>query len=145
MIKLDEYCFPIIDYEETKITFNISEIDNVDAIGTLVGKNAERIRQINQYLEYPMYTKEWGNTVGSEKIEFIEWTDDEEELIKRCFKPVEIEKVVFTKKKDKEGREIVSVYVRGDDSQKSLAVGKKASNVKIINKILGNNRVIEIN
>ncbi len=118
---------------------------NVDAIGTLVGKNAERIRQINQYLEYPMYTKEGGNTVGSEKIEFIEWTDDEEELIKRCFKPVEIEKVVFTKKKDKEGRDIVSVYVRGDDSQKSLAVGKKASNVKIINKILGNNRAIEIN
>ena len=34
MIKLDEYCFPIIDYEETKITFDISEIDNVDAIGT---------------------------------------------------------------------------------------------------------------
>ena len=118
---------------------------NVDAIGTLVGKNAERIRQINQYLEYPMYTKEGGNTVGSEKIEFIEWTDDEEELIKRCFKPVEIEKVVFTKKKDKEGRDIVSVYVKGDDSQKSLAVGKKASNVKIINKILGNNRAIEIN
>ena len=118
---------------------------NVDAIGTLVGKNAERIRQINQYLEYPMYTKEGGNTVGSEKIEFIEWTDDEEELIKRCFKPVEIEKVVFTKKKDKEGRDIVSVYVKGDDSQKSLAVGKKASNVKIINKFLGNNRAIEIN
>ena len=34
MIKLDEYCFPIIDYEETKITFDISEINNVDAIGT---------------------------------------------------------------------------------------------------------------
>lgn len=32
--------------------------EKVDAIGTLVGKNAERIRQINQYLEYPMITKD---------------------------------------------------------------------------------------
>jgi hypothetical protein len=33
MIKIEGYCFPIIDYEETKITFDISEIDNDNTIG----------------------------------------------------------------------------------------------------------------
>lgn len=109
--------------------------EKIDAIGTLVGKNAERIRQINQYLEYPMITKDGSEGIGSEKIEFVAWDDDKENLIKSCFKPVEIEKVVDTAKKDKEGKNIIAVYIKGDEAQKKLAMGRKNSNQKLVSQI----------
>ena len=75
----------------------------------------------------PAVTDTWLSV--SEKVEFIEWTDDKEELVRRCFKPLDLDKVVL-KDNDK-----VIIYVAED--KKALAIGKKSSNVQTASDLVG--------
>jgi len=104
----------------------------IDAIGTMIGKDASRIQMVTNILNYKLEgngndREDWLSV--SEKVEFIEWTDDKEELVRRCFKPLDLDKVVL-KDNDK-----VIIYVAED--KKALAIGKKSSNVQTASDLVG--------
>ena len=56
MIKIEEYCFPIIDYEETKITFDISEIDNDNTIGNCLNLGKSIFYNSYECISKPVHT-----------------------------------------------------------------------------------------
>jgi transcription antitermination factor NusA-like protein len=61
--------------------------------------------------------------LDGEKVDFVENIDDPKELITRLLKPAQINSIDL-----KDGNKAV---VKVDESQKPLAIGKAASNIKL--------------
>lgn len=87
-----------------------SHDERVDPVGVMVGSKGDRINTVLSLLD-------------GEKIDFIEDTDDPIQLIKNCLKPAQINTVQLLDN----NRAIVTM----DESQKALAIGKWASNIKL--------------
>ena len=96
----------------------LSHDDRIDPVGTLVGARGVRVSTVTSEL-------------GGEKIDIVEWTDDEEEMIARALSPAEVLDVEII---DPEKR-IVKVSV--DEDQQSLAIGRRGQNVRLAAKLLG--------
>lgn len=89
----------------------------VDARGACIGPRGSRVQSIIEELK-------------GEKIEIFEWSDDLGELIKNAFSPAEILAVFYAE----DMRNLVVVV---DESQLSLAIGKKGKNARLAVKLTG--------
>ncbi len=85
---------------------------NVDPIGSCVGPEGSRIREIVKIL-------------NNEQIDLYKWSEDPEELVSASLQPSKVTKVVNIDPKTKTCRAIVP------DDQLSLAIGKNGQNVRL--------------
>lgn len=95
-----------------------TDIPGVDAAGTLIGGHGVRVKAVNAEL---------GDV---ERIDIIEWTDNDEELIRRALAPAEIEKITL----DKVNKTAV---VKVDEEQVRVAIGRGGANVRLAGELSG--------
>lgn len=84
----------------------------VDALGSCVGENGARIKEVVQAL-------------NGEKIDLYKWSEDPEELIRNSLQPAKVTLVLNIDPKEKTSLAIVP------DDQLSLAIGKAGQNVRL--------------
>ncbi len=102
---------------KTKIIVSSSE-ENIDPVGVMVGYKGDRINTVLSLLD-------------GEKIDFIEKVEDEKEMIIKLLKPAQVQSVEFVDDK--------KVIARVDEEQKSMAIGRGASNIKLACQLSGYN------
>lgn len=86
---------------------------NVDPVGVMVGHKGDRVNILLSLLD-------------GEKVDFIEATDDLETLVKACLRPAQVTKFEQVGNK---------IQVTIPEQQKSLAIGKSASNIRLASKL----------
>ena len=103
--------------ERTKIAV-MSKDKDVDSVGACVGMKGMRVQSIIRELR-------------GEKIDIIEWHDDAVTFAEKALQPAKVARVSLVEGGEKHLEVIV------DDSQLSLAIGKKGQNVRLAAKLLG--------
>src|SRR5438876_675954 len=103
--------------ERTKIAVASREKD-VDPVGACVGMKGTRVQSIIRELR-------------GEKIDIIQWSDDSVSFATNAISPAKISRVSIVDSNDK----IMEMVV--EDSQLSLAIGKKGQNVRLASKLIG--------
>src|SRR5216684_5185706 len=103
--------------ERTKIAV-MSKDKDVDAVGACVGMKGMRLQSIIRELH-------------GEKIDIIEYHEDAVTFAEKALQPAKVSKVTVV---DSGGKHLEVVV---DDSQLSLAIGKKGQNVRLAAKLLG--------
>jgi N utilization substance protein A len=103
--------------ERTKIAV-FSKDKDVDAVGACVGMKGMRVQSIIRELR-------------GEKIDIIEWHEDPVVFAEKALQPAKVGRVTVLDAGDKHLEVIV------DDTQLSLAIGKKGQNVRLAAKLLG--------
>lgn len=103
--------------ERTKMAVYSSN-ENVDPIGACIGPRGQRVQVIIDEL-------------GGEKIDIFEWSEDVTELIKNSLAPAEVLAVIPNQ--ERKGGLLVVV----NDSQLSLAIGKRGKNARLAVKLTG--------
>ena len=91
--------------------------DRIDPVGTLVGQRGVRVSTVTSEL-------------GGEKIDIIEWSEDELEFVARSISPAEVLDVDID-----QSNKTAEVEVAED--QQSLAIGKGGQNVRLAAKLTG--------
>lgn len=102
--------------ERTKIAV-YSENKNIDSVGSCVGPSGERVRRIVEEL-------------NNEKIDIVPWSSDIKEYIINSLAPAKVIDMEIN-----EEDKVATVVV--DNSQLSLAIGKKGQNVRLAAKLTG--------
>ncbi len=100
----------------TKIAISSND-PHVDPVGSLVGQRGVRVSTVMAAL-------------GGERIDIIEWSEDQSAYIKESLSPATIQEVVL----DEEGHR-AAVTVTED--QQSLAIGRGGQNVRLAAKLTG--------
>jgi N utilization substance protein A len=90
---------------------------HVDPVGSLVGQRGVRVSTVTSEL-------------GGEKIDIIEWSDDQKHFIEEALSPARITEVVLDEDEHK-----ASIKVAED--QQSLAIGRGGQNVRLAAKLTG--------
>ncbi len=103
--------------ERTKIAV-LSRDRDVDSVGACVGMKGMRVQSIIRELR-------------GEKIDIIEYSDDPKTFATNALSPAKISRVAIVNSESRHMEVIV------DDSQLSLAIGKKGQNVRLAAKLLG--------
>src|SRR5437667_5929319 len=103
--------------ERTKIAVASREKD-VDPVGACVGMKGTRVQSIIRELR-------------GEKIDIIQWNDDVIAFATNSISPAKISRVSIAESNEK----IMEMVV--EDSQLSLAIGKKGQNVRLASKLIG--------
>lgn len=103
--------------ERTKMAV-YSNNENIDPIGACIGPRGARVQVIIDEL-------------GGEKIDIFEWSEDVTELIKNALAPAEVLAVIPNEER-KNGLLVVV-----NDTQLSLAIGKKGKNARLAVKLTG--------
>jgi N utilization substance protein A len=103
--------------ERTKIAV-MSKDKDVDAVGACVGMKGMRVQSIIRELR-------------GEKIDIIEFHEDPVTFAEKALQPAKVSRVTVLEAADKHLEVVV------DDSQLSLAIGKKGQNVRLAAKLLG--------
>src|SRR5207247_191528 len=103
--------------ERTKIAV-VSRDRDVDSVGACVGMKGMRVQSIIRELR-------------GEKIDIIEFSDDPVVFATHALSPAKISRVSIVTANDRHMEVIV------DDTQLSLAIGKKGQNVRLAAKLLG--------
>src|ERR1700726_605622 len=103
--------------ERTKIAV-MSKDKDVDAVGACVGMKGMRVQSIIRELR-------------GEKIDIIEYHEDPVTFAEKALQPAKVSRVTVVDQSDKHLEVVV------DDSQLSLAIGKKGQNVRLAAKLLG--------
>lgn len=103
--------------ERTKIAVSSRDRD-VDSVGACVGMKGMRVQSIIRELR-------------GEKIDIIEYSDDSIQFATHALSPAKITRVTILDPAEKHMEVIV------DDSQLSLAIGKRGQNVRLAAKLLG--------
>jgi len=103
--------------ERTKIAV-MSRDKDVDAVGACVGMKGMRVQSIIRELR-------------GEKIDIIEFHEDPVVFAEKALQPAKVARVSIVSSQDKHLEVIV------DDTQLSLAIGKKGQNVRLAAKLLG--------
>src|ERR1039457_6488738 len=103
--------------ERTKIAV-ISRDKDVDPVGACVGMKGMRVQSIIRELR-------------GEKIDIIEFSEEITTFAEKALQPAKVSKVSIVDLADKQIEVIV------DDTQLSLAIGKKGQNVRLAAKLLG--------
>jgi N utilization substance protein A len=103
--------------ERTKIAVSSREKD-VDPVGACVGMKGTRVQSIIRELR-------------GEKIDIIQWNDDTVTFATNTISPAKISRVTIVDSNEK----IIEMVV--EDSQLSLAIGKKGQNVRLASKLIG--------
>ncbi len=109
--------------ERTKIAVESRERD-VDPVGACVGMKGSRVQSIIRELR-------------GEKIDIIQWSDDVVTFATNAISPAKVSRVSTLDTEDRpEGTErMMEIIV--EDSQLSLAIGKKGQNVRLASKLIG--------
>src|SRR5579863_5351938 len=103
--------------ERTKIAV-MSKDKDVDAVGACVGMKGMRVQSIIRELR-------------GEKIDIIEYHEDAVTFAEKALQPAKVSRVTVIDSGEKHLEVVV------DDSQLSLAIGKKGQNVRLAAKLLG--------
>ena len=103
--------------ERTKIAVQSRDRD-VDAVGACVGMRGMRVQSIIRELR-------------GEKIDIVQYTEEAAEMVARALSPANISRVTIV---DSTGKHLEAVV---DDSQLSLAIGKRGQNVRLAAKLMG--------
>src|SRR5262250_18539 len=103
--------------ERTKIAV-MSKDKEVDAVGACVGMKGMRVQSIIRELR-------------GEKIDIIEYHEDPVTFAEKALQPAKVSRVTVLEPAEKHLEVVV------DDSQLSLAIGKKGQNVRLAAKLLG--------
>src|ERR1051325_8084916 len=103
--------------ERTKIAV-MSKDKDVDAVGACVGMKGMRVQSIIRELR-------------GEKIDIIEFHEDAVTFAEKALQPAKVSRATIVDSSDKQLEVIV------DDTQLSLAIGKKGQNVRLAAKLLG--------
>ena len=103
--------------ERTKIAV-MSKDKDVDAVGACVGMKGMRVQSIIRELR-------------GEKIDIIEYHEDAVTIAEKALQPAKVSRVTVVDSGEKHLEVVV------DDSQLSLAIGKKGQNVRLAAKLLG--------
>ena len=103
--------------ERTKIAVQSRDKD-VDPVGACVGMKGMRVQSIIRELR-------------GEKIDIIEFSEEITTFAEKALQPAKVSRVTIADLSDKQIEVIV------DDSQLSLAIGKKGQNVRLAAKLLG--------
>jgi len=103
--------------ERTKIAV-MSKDKDVDAVGACVGMKGMRVQSIIRELR-------------GEKIDIIEYHEDAVTFAEKALQPAKVSRVTIVDSSNKHLEVIV------DDTQLSLAIGKKGQNVRLAAKLLG--------
>src|SRR5262249_4693372 len=103
--------------ERTKIAV-MSKDKDVDAVGACVGMKGMRVQSIIRELR-------------GEKIDIIEYHEDAVTFAEKALQPAKVSRVTVIDPAEKHLEVVV------DDSQLSLAIGKKGQNVRLAAKLLG--------
>jgi N utilization substance protein A len=103
--------------ERTKIAV-MSKDKDVDAVGACVGMKGMRVQSIIRELR-------------GEKIDIIEYHEDSVTFAEKALQPAKVSRVTVVDAADKHLEVVV------DDTQLSLAIGKKGQNVRLAAKLLG--------
>src|SRR5664279_4874881 len=103
--------------ERTKIAV-MSKDKDVDPVGACVGMKGMRVQSIIRELR-------------GEKIDIIEYSDEITTFAEKALQPAKVSRVSISDLTDKQLEVIV------DDTQLSLAIGKKGQNVRLAAKLLG--------
>ena len=103
--------------ERTKIAVTSRERD-VDPVGACVGMKGTRVQSIIRELR-------------GEKIDIIQWNDDAVAFATNAISPAKVSRVAIVDS----GEKIMEMVV--EDSQLSLAIGKKGQNVRLASKLIG--------
>ena len=103
--------------ERTKIAVQSRDKD-VDPVGACVGMKGMRVQSIIRELR-------------GEKIDIIEYSDEVTTFAEKALQPAKVSRVTVADLGDKQLEVIV------DDTQLSLAIGKKGQNVRLAAKLLG--------
>ena len=103
--------------ERTKIAV-MSKDKDVDAVGACVGMKGMRVQSIIRELR-------------GEKIDIIEYHEDAVTFAEKALQPAKVSRVTILESAEKHLEVVV------DDSQLSLAIGKKGQNVRLAAKLLG--------
>jgi len=103
--------------ERTKIAV-MSKDKDVDAVGACVGMKGMRVQSIIRELR-------------GEKIDIIEFHEDPVTFAEKALQPAKVSRVTVVDSAEKHLEVVV------DDSQLSLAIGKKGQNVRLAAKLLG--------
>jgi transcription termination/antitermination protein NusA len=103
--------------ERTKIAV-MSKDKDVDAVGACVGMKGMRVQSIIRELR-------------GEKIDIIEYHEDPVTFAEKALQPAKVSRVTVIDSAEKHLEVVV------DDSQLSLAIGKKGQNVRLAAKLLG--------
>ena len=103
--------------ERTKIAV-MSKDKDVDPVGACVGMKGMRVQSIIRELR-------------GEKIDIIEYHEDPVTFAEKALQPAKVSKVTVVDTADKHLEVVV------DDTQLSLAIGKKGQNVRLAAKLLG--------
>jgi transcription termination/antitermination protein NusA len=103
--------------ERTKIAVESRDKD-VDPVGACVGMKGMRVQSIIRELR-------------GEKIDIIEYHEDAVTFAEKALQPAKVSRVTVVDSADKHLEVVV------DDSQLSLAIGKKGQNVRLAAKLLG--------
>jgi len=103
--------------ERTKIAVQSRDKD-VDPVGACVGMKGMRVQSIIRELR-------------GEKIDIIEYSDEITTFAEKALQPAKVSRVSISDLTDKQIEVIV------DDTQLSLAIGKKGQNVRLAAKLLG--------
>ena len=93
-----------------------SNESGMDPVGSCVGMRGSRVQQVVSEL------------IG-EKIDIIEYTEATESLVKKALQPAQVSQVIIDDASEK-----VEVVV--DESQLSLAIGRRGQNVRLASKML---------
>ncbi|EKD64030.1 MAG: hypothetical protein ACD_51C00096G0002 [uncultured bacterium] len=94
-----------------------SKDEKIDPIGACVGQKGVRVQNVT-------------NELHGERIDVIEWSQDQQEYIKRALAPAETSRIVLN---DHERR----AYVYVTPEQRALAIGKRGQNVRLASILTG--------
>lgn len=100
----------------TKISV-YSNREDVDPVGACVGIKGVRIQSVVREME-------------GEKIDILKYVTDQKEFIKNALSPAEVENVLILNEAKRQALAIVN------DSQLSLAIGKRGLNVRLANRLV---------
>jgi N utilization substance protein A len=103
--------------DRAKVAVDSRERD-IDPVGACVGMKGTRVQAIIRELR-------------GEKIDIVEWSYDPVQFVTNALSPAKVQKVSITSEVDK----VMEVLV--EDSQLSLAIGKKGQNVRLAAKLTG--------
>ncbi|RZJ17200.1 MAG: transcription termination/antitermination protein NusA [Brevundimonas sp.] len=95
----------------------LSNDSSIDPVGACVGMRGSRVQAVVAELQ-------------GEKIDIIQWNDDEPTFIVNALAPAEVSKVVLDEEADR-----VEVVV--PDEQLSLAIGRRGQNVRLASQLTG--------
>ena len=98
---------------KTKVIVSTND-EKIDPVGAMVWYKWERISEILSLLD-------------GEKIDFIEIDEDKEVFLRDLLKPAQIQSIEFSDKK---------AIIKVEEDQKPVAIGKKASNIKLASQIM---------